>query len=379
MSQIILLLLLTAAVLIAISFHLRVRRLIRSSENLSIRYTSLSETGEALKIRMEQIMNSFPSPVLLIDRDGIISFANAEAKKLAGAGEIEGNNYLKFFKEPDFINSVQEVHKNALPFEREVSLSGRTFLTRFCPLGEEGDVLISGRDVTAEKELERIKQELVTNMSHELKTPLTAIKGYVETLYDEIPTEPQRHLDIIRKHTDRLINIVNDILSLSGLEEIKKIEIRLVDIKEIVDGVLKMFAGKIKDKNLTLEVAMDEENRYVRGDRFKIEEMFINLVDNALRYTDKGSIAIKSHRKDSSLIISIKDTGIGIPERDLPRIFERFYVVDKSRSKETGGTGLGLSIVKHIVMLHKGEIDIKSSLSAGTEVLLTLPLSEVSS
>ena len=374
MSHTILLLLLAAAVLLAVSFYLRAKRLTVSSENLSIQYTSLSKTGEALKIRMEQIMNAFPSPVLLMDRDGIISFANAEAKKLAGASEIEGNSYLKFFKETDFINSVQGVHRNALPLEREVLLSGRTFLTRFCPVGGAGDVLISARDVTAEKELERIKQELVTNMSHELKTPLTAIKGYVETLYDEIPPEPQKHLDIISKHTDRLINIVNDILSLSGLEEARNIEFRPVDIKEIAAGVLKMFAGKIKNRNLSLEVDMDEENRYVSGDRFKIEEMFINLVDNAVRYTDKGGIAVRSFQKDNTLIVSIKDTGIGIPERDLPRIFERFYVVDKSRSKETGGTGLGLSIVKHIVMLHKGDIDIKSSPSAGTEVLLTLPL-----
>lgn len=374
MSHIILLLLLAAAVLLAVSFYLMAKRLAVSSENLSIQYTSLSKTGEALKIRMEQIINGFPSPVLLMDRDGIISFANAEAKKLAGTAEVEGNSYLKFFKETDFINSVQEVHSNALPLEREVLLSGRTFLTRFCPLGEAEDVLISARDITAERELERIKQELVTNMSHELKTPLTAIKGYAETLYDEIPPEPQKHLDIIRKHTDRLISIVNDILSLSGLEEARNIEFKPVDIKEIADGVLKMFAGKIKNRNLSLEVNMDEENRYVSGDRFKIEEMFINLIDNAVRYTDKGGIAVKSFRKDNSLIVSIKDTGIGIPERNLPRIFERFYVVDKSRSKETGGTGLGLSIVKHIVLLHKGDIEIKSSPSSGTEVLLTLPL-----
>jgi len=379
MSHIILLLLFTAAVLLAVFFYLKAKRLALSLENLSIRHTSLSKTGEAQKIRMEQIMNCFPSPVILLDREGIISFANSEVKKLAGAEGIEGNSYLKFFKDADFINSVQEVHKTALPLEKEIPLSGRIFLTHFCPLGDEKAVLISCRDVTAEKELERIKQELGTNLSHELKTPLTAIKGYVETLYDEIPPEPQKHLDIIKKHTDRLINIVNDILSLSRLEETKTKEFKPVDIDEVVDGVSKMFAEKIKNKNLSLEVEMDEENRYVSGDIFRIEEMLIHIIDNAVRYTDKGGIAVKSFRKDNSLIVSIKDTGIGIPERDLPRIFERFYVVDKSRSKETGGTGLGLSIVKHIVMLHKGEIDIKSSPSSGTEVLITLPFSEVSS
>ncbi|MCM8762425.1 MAG: ATP-binding protein [Candidatus Omnitrophica bacterium] len=373
MNEIIMVLVITVTFFLAVFFYLKTKQLINLSEDISRKYGSLSEYNKELKNRIEYIMNSFSSPALIIDRNGIISFANPEMKKLTGSSEMEKHNYLEFFKEPEFINAVQTVHKDSRPIEKEFSLNGHNFLAFFYPLGEEGDIFVSCRDITSEKELTRIKQELVTNMSHELKTPLTAIKGYVETLQEEIPPELKDYLAIIKKHTDRLINIVNDILSLSEIEETKKIELVPINIKEVVEEAVKMFTGKITDKNLSLKIDMDDD-LVISGDKFRIEEMFINLIDNAVRYTDKGGIVIKGFKEKNNVVISIKDTGIGIPERSIPRIFERFYVVDRSRSKETGGTGLGLSIVKHIVMLHKGNIDVKSHIGIGTEVLITLPL-----
>jgi two-component system, OmpR family, phosphate regulon sensor histidine kinase PhoR len=374
MKEIILLTVTAISVLSAILFYLRVKYLNRLSEELSLQNTTLSKSNEEIKKNIEGITESFSSPVVIIDRTGTISFANKEAKRLLGTQDVKGNNYIKFFKETEFIDAVQGIHKDSIPLEKEITLNRKTFLSSFSPSGSSGDIFVSFRDITGERELKRVKRKLVTNMSHELKTPLTAIKGYLETLYEEIPEEQKTYLDIIRKHTERLINIVNDILSLSELEEAKGIDLERIDIKEILNEVLKMFEGKVSEKKLTIKTNIDEENRYIEGDRFKIEEMFINIIDNAVRYTDKGNIGIKTFRDGKSLVISIKDTGIGIPEKSLPRIFERFYVVDKSRSRETGGTGLGLSIVKHTVMLHKGSIDIKSSVNTGTEVIISFPV-----
>lgn len=374
MKEIFLLFFSAAAILIAVILFFRSRRLANFCENLSMQYNNLSRSVEEKRRRTELLMNSIVSPLLTIDREGKISFANGEMKKLAGRADVEGQGYLEFIKSPEFIAAVQTVHGEGLAVEEEVVLEGRRYLTVFSPLGESGDILISCRDVTAERELEHIKRELVTNMSHELKTPLTAIKGYVETLYEDIPEEFKGHLEVIRKHTERLVSIVNDILSLSELEEVRINEFGSVDVRDVINEIARMYAGRIRDKNLTLSIEMDEENKHIFGDRLKIEELFINLMDNAVRYTDEGAITVASHREGGLLTISVKDTGIGIPERSLPRIYERFYVVDKSRSRETGGTGLGLSIAKHIVMLHNGTIDIKSSFGAGTEVLVSLPV-----
>lgn len=376
MNLIILQFLALLSIVSTVFFYFKSKRHAVLHENLLREHSSTTKTCQELENRIKFIINAFSSPALIINNKGVISFANEETKKLLSFTEIEGRIYLEFFKEPEFINGVQSFHRDIRPVEKEVVLNGRTFRTFFHPIGETGDIFISFNDVTAERELIHIKQELVTNMSHELKTPLTAIKGYVETLQEEIPPQLRNHFDVVRKHTDRLINILNDILSLSKFEEIQKVEFEPVNIKEIIEETVKMFAARIKDKNLSIAINIDKESLSIEGNRSKIEELFINIIDNAIRYTDKGSITIKSFRDKNSVIIEIKDTGIGIPERHLARIFERFYVVDKSRSKETGGTGLGLSIVKHIVRLHRGDINIKSRVGTGTEVLISLPLAQ---
>ncbi|HNS32484.1 MAG TPA: ATP-binding protein [bacterium] len=375
MKEMMIYLVLPAAVVIAVFSYLRAKRLKNLADSFSAKYASLAKSHEEFKNRMSFVMDCFSSPFLGIDGEGKIFFANSEIKRLAGFPDMEGHNYLEFIKEPEFINALQEIHRNKKTVEKEIFIYRRIFLASFSDTGKSGDILVSFRDVTAERELERIKRELVTNMSHELKTPLTAIKGYAETLYDEIPGELKNYLDIIRKHTDRLIAIVNDILSLSELEEVQEREFAPVNIDDVIRDTAKIFEGRLKAKNLALILELGTEGRNIEGDRFKLEELFINLFDNAVRYSDKGSISVKSFCEGNFLSITIKDTGIGIPERSLPRIFERFYVVDRSRSKETGGTGLGLSIVKHIVVIHKGSMDIKSRPGAGTEIYLRFPLS----
>jgi two-component system phosphate regulon sensor histidine kinase PhoR len=169
---------------------------------------------------------------------------------------------------------------------------------------------------------------------------------------------------------------VNDLLLLSGLEERGfALELEEVNVKELVENILRMFEPRLKEKNLVVKLNVDEKLGTIQADPFRLEQLFINLVDNAIKYTEKGEIVITLTQKEARVSVEIRDTGIGIPEEHLPRIFERFYVADKSRPKGLSSTGLGLSIVKHIVLLHNGKIEVDSTTGMGTTFTISLPAS----
>jgi two-component system phosphate regulon sensor histidine kinase PhoR len=225
------------------------------------------------------------------------------------------------------------------------------------------------------KELERIKRDLVSSVSHELRTPLTSIKGFAETLEEEIDEKNRHYVEIIRRNTDRLINIVRDLLLLSQMEEAGvEIEMEEVDLKGLAENTVRIFDGQLKEKGLALFLEIEPDLPAISADPFKIEQLLINLLDNAIKYTDQGEVRLSLRRDDRKVVIEVRDTGIGMLKSKLSRIFERFYVVDKSRSRKTGGTGLGLSIVKHIVLLHGGEIAVESEPGKGSRFLVRLPL-----
>jgi two-component system phosphate regulon sensor histidine kinase PhoR len=229
-------------------------------------------------------------------------------------------------------------------------------------------------EITKEKNLEKIKKDFVVNVSHELRTPLTSIKGYLETI-EGLDETQQKYLNTAIRNTDRLINIVKDLLLISEMEsEESMLKKEAVDIKELLFQASSVFKQKVEQKNLALNIDSDTDLPVFMGDSFELEQMLMNLLDNALKYTEEGTIGISAQEKDDQIHIVIKDTGIGIPEQDLPRVFERFYVVDKSRSRRGGGTGLGLSIVKHIIQLHKGSIKVESKPGTGTTFHIWLPL-----
>ncbi len=221
-------------------------------------------------------------------------------------------------------------------------------------------------------------------MSHELRTPLTAIKGYVETLEEgayENPEERGHFLNIVRRHTDRLMNIVSDLLLLSEIErksapwgEEPKAAFEEIDFKEIVYSSFEALKSKVEEKGLQVSLNIKENLPKCRGDRFLLEQMFINLIDNAVKYTPEGGIiGVQVAQLDSRFGIEVFDTGIGIPKEHQSRIFERFYRVEKTRSRKLGGTGLGLSIVKHVVIMHGGEIKVDSEVGKGSRFIITLP------
>ncbi len=228
------------------------------------------------------------------------------------------------------------------------------------------------------RKMDKVRTDFVANVSHELKTPLTSIKGFIETLEDGAIDDKEnaaRFIAIIKKHADNLSNIINDLLSLSEFELGKdKLDRSEFDLRESVEEVGLGFNHALAFKKQVLEKNFLGENFLINADKTKIEQVLVNLIDNAIKYSAEGkTIKIDIADKGKDFLISIQDSGIGIPREHLSRIFERFYRVDKARSRRLGGTGLGLAIVKHIIILHGGSIDIESEPGIGTKVSITLP------
>ena len=228
--------------------------------------------------------------------------------------------------------------------------------------------LVVIRDITEHRRIQQTKTDLVTNVSHELCTPLSLIKGFAETLESEPLTDDQRkYVDIIARHTERMIALVRDLLTLSRIEGAERLEAEKLDLAALAEEIVLLFKPKAEEKKLSIEFNSPDNMPAIHGDKGLLEIAISNLVDNAIKYNRPGGkIIIDLTIKNDAVVLNIADTGIGIAENELDRVFERFYTVDKSRSRELFGTGLGLSIVKHIVLLHGGEIAVESAASEGS-------------
>jgi len=324
---------------------------------------------------LQAILSSTVEGIVVLEKGGRVTLANESFKSMFGLSQsIEGKFYWEILRNPDFKTFIEEISKKGRVEAKEISFGAKIYLASGVLLPNERKVAVF-HDITEFKKLEKIKADFVANVSHELRTPLTAIKGFVETLEEEATPEQKHFLQIIRRHSDRLINLVNDLLILSKLEDRElKLEIQEVDLKNLASDVLRMFEERIKERNLRVELLTKEEDIVIHGDPFLLEQVFINLIDNAIKYNvENGKIELRLSPIDGHMKIEISDTGIGIAREHLDRIFERFYVVDKGRSRELGGTGLGLSIVKHIVLVHNGKIDVQSEPGRGTTFTVILP------
>jgi two-component system phosphate regulon sensor histidine kinase PhoR len=251
-----------------------------------------------------------------------------------------------------------------------------------------GSILVF-HDVTDIKRFESMRSDFVANVSHELRTPLTAIRGYVETLLDTPPTDPEdtrQFLTIIDRHSERLSRLTEDLLILSDLES-GRIQLALQSIapNQLIQRVLEIFWDRAAKKDIKLVHDATADVPKLQGDSDRLQQLFINLADNAIKYTPAGgTVTLTAARSADNggppmVEISVRDTGPGIPDKDLPRLTERFYRVDKARSRDLGGTGLGLAIVKHIVQAHQGELKIESTINQGTTVRVRLPMAQSSS
>jgi two-component system phosphate regulon sensor histidine kinase PhoR len=319
--------------------------------------------------------------ILATDARLHIRFGNPAAAALLDlpAEGIEGKALWEVVRDDRFLTAAQEAIRTG---ERKTLQAGpvrnRHLAVSLSPLPGGVGLVVVVHDVSQAVRYEELRKEFVANVSHELRTPLTAIQGYVETLQDGALRDLERapaFLDTIAKHTRQLANLVADLLEISRLEGRAELPRRVpVDLARAVRNVLDLLGPAAQRKRQTLVANLPEGLPAVAGDPDYIERAVSNLVDNAVKYTPEGgSIRVSAARRGDRVVIEVADTGIGIPASDLPRVFERFYRVDKSRSRDMGGTGLGLSIVKHIVQAHGGTVEAESEPGKGSVFRLCLP------
>jgi len=335
--------------------------------------------------KLAAIFNSMIEGVIVVDKADRIVSINPSIEKIFGLSKKDVE--AKFFLEAIRNNDIAEVVKNVLaqgrPLSTEITLVypvRRIFEVNATPIFDNEAVngcLVVIHDITEIRRLETVRSDFVANVSHELKTPLTSIKGFVETLLEGALDDKKNNrnfLKIIQEHADRLDRLVDDLLSLSHLES-KEIVLRRSDcnLYRLVEEVASGFASQLKKKGIEIKNELPQDLS-LKADKARLEQVFINFIDNGIKFNkENGFIKIGSRQTDGEVRIGIEDSGIGIPQKDIPRIFERFYRVDKARSRELGGTGLGLSIVKHIVELHGGRVGVESSEGFGSTFWFVLP------
>ena len=335
----------------------------------------------------EALLGGMEEGVLILDLNGRIKKMNgAMGTILAHAFPADvGKHYLEVFRDPELNDLIQATLADKKGYRRSLSplgQPGKTFqvqssLVQYPDSRGEG-VIVVFHDVTDLKRLERVRQDFVANVSHELRTPLTAIKGYVEALREgglQDPVQAEQFLRVIQRHSERMDKIVSDLLLLSEMESADRVLQReTVHLPELIRTAVETLRPLAEGKKQNLRVEPMEGLPSLRADSQKIHQVLINLLHNAISYTaEEGSITVEAMPVPDGVGVSVADNGIGIRPEDLSRIFERFYRVDKGRSRELGGTGLGLSIVKHIVEAHGGQVRVESKPGKGSRFTFFLP------
>lgn len=338
------------------------------------------------KAQQQVLFNSMLEGLLLLDRGRKIYLANRAFKNLFGVKtEMRGKTVMEVLRLHELAELVERVEAEKQVFEYELKvpeLNERWLQVNAAVIsnstGEREGTILVFHDLTRLKQLERTREEFVANVSHELRTPLSLIKGYVETLMDGAykNAEVAEHfLQIIARNTERLDLLIQDLLTISALESGRvQLHLQPVHVHAIAEKVITDLRSRADQRNITLKNELPE--LVVTADEGRLEQVLANLVDNAIKYgRPQGSVVIGGESiGDDKIEMFVRDDGPGIPAESLDRIFERFYRVDKARSREQGGTGLGLSIVKHIVQNHGGEVWARSELGKGATFFFTLPM-----
>ncbi|PYO57083.1 MAG: PAS domain-containing sensor histidine kinase, partial [Candidatus Rokuibacteriota bacterium] len=366
----------------------------RSLNVLAARLREKIEDLEQERAKVTAILDGMVEGVIAVDGHEHILLMNERARAIFNLGAVraERKPFLEVIRNAE-LHEVFRGSRSAAPgavVRREVCLTSpasRVLQVHGVPLllaGGEVGVVIVLHDITELRRLEQVRTEFVANVSHELRTPLTAIHGYVETLLGgalEEPENARRFLEIVHRQTERLGRLIDDLTDLSNIE-LGKVSLRLAPTRldEVLDSVLAVVLPRAQAGGVTVGVELPPGLPSVRADHDRLAQILINLVDNAVKYTPGGgAVTIRASETEQGTVdVSVADTGVGIPSSDLPRITERFYRVDKARSRELGGTGLGLAIVKHLVLAHGGELGIQSEPGRGTTVRFTLPVSDAS-
>jgi two-component system phosphate regulon sensor histidine kinase PhoR len=334
--------------------------------------------------RREAILRSMVEGVLAVGHDLRITFYNnAFAQAVHAPTQApEGLSMLRVVRDPALRGLLGRVIETGTAHRERMSLihtEGRVFEVQAAPLEEPGGAgaIATFHDVTELERLERVRKDFVANVSHELRTPLAAIQGYAETLLDgalEDPPNNRRFLEIIAAHTARINNLTSDLLTLSEIEaERTPVPAERVSALELAEGALEMAAAQASERQVAAYLGAAEDV-YIAGQKARLERALSNLLLNAINYNHRaGEVRVDVRRVDATVQISVTDNGIGIAPQDISRVFERFYRVDKARSRETGGTGLGLAIVRNTVERAGGSVAVESELGKGSVFTMIFP------
>jgi two-component system phosphate regulon sensor histidine kinase PhoR len=335
--------------------------------------------------REATILGSMIEGVAVISARERVLYSNRAFSQILGleGQAVEDRPLIEMVRHTGLLAVIKEALRAEKQESSEIvvgTVRPRSFAVTATPLragGASGAVLVL-HEITELRRLERVRQDFVANVSHEFRTPLTAIQGFAETLLSgalEDPANRRRFVEIIRDHATRLARLTEDLLELSRIEAGElKLEFQPVSVQQLVDSCVETASLKARAKELTLKVNVPEGLPTVRGDANRLQEVLQNLLDNAVQYTPcGGNIEVTAADSADQIVITVSDTGIGIPQAEQSRIFERFYRVDAARSREAGGTGLGLSIARHIVEAHGGRIWVESTVGEGSRFHFSIP------
>jgi two-component system phosphate regulon sensor histidine kinase PhoR len=347
-------------------------RLGRALDHMADQLAERLQTLRAEEARLRTVLDAMVEAVFVTDRRGRILMTNTALDRMVGT-DARGRTAVEAVRSPELHEAVRGAREGQpASVELEVRIGGepRSLSAQVAPLPDGAGVVAVLHDVTNLKRADRIRRDFVANASHELRTPLTAARGFAETLREGVddPAAVQRFADMIVKHTLRLQRIVDDLLSLSRAEAPDgQVELEAVDVPEVVREVVQDLEPQAQESGLELTVGEMPEVPPIRTSRRALDHILVNLVDNALKYTPEGGrVRVTVQAEGSRVVLAVHDTGPGISPQHLERIFERFYRVDKGRSREMGGTGLGLSIVKHLAARIGADVDVDSEVGQGT-------------
>ena len=379
---------LVLAVLVALHFWWRAKfnaQAERRAAEIEVSQRKQQQTSLDAQAQQKVLFDSMLEGLLLLDRSRKIYLVNRAFKNLFGLKtELRGKTIVEALRLHELDELIQRVEAEQQVLDYEIKLPdlnerwlqvNAAVITNAA--GERDGTILVFRDLTRLKQLERTREEFVANVSHELRTPLSLIKGYVETLLDgarDNPEVAERFLKIIERNANRLDLLIQDLLTISALESEKiKLNLQPVELRALAGKVLTDLNAKAENKNV--ELVNDVPELTVNGDVNRLDQVLANLVDNAIKYgRAQGSVRVGGKKlANGALEIFVRDDGPGIPPEAIDRVFERFYRVDKARSRDQGGTGLGLSIVKHIVQAHGGEVRVESELGTGATFFFTVP------
>ncbi|MFC5712752.1 two-component system histidine kinase PnpS [Thalassorhabdus alkalitolerans] len=364
-----------------------VGQLTRSINVLAYNLGQITKRYQTQQERLEALIDNMGSGLIFINDRGDITLINQACKDIFNENTDEWQDvlYYEVIHEKELIKFIQSVLLTEQKDRQQVTISAPLEMKYYDVYGApvigarnklRGIVLVL-HDISELKKLEQVRKDFVANVSHELRTPVTSVKGFAETLLDgamENPELRKQFLDIIWKESDRLQDLISELLELSKIEqEHFQLHIQQVNIAALTKEVTDLLLPKAKEKDITV-TSKGDGKALMNGDPARLKQILINIINNSIVYTPvKGNILVEVTSEDKQIKVSVTDTGIGISQEHIKRIFERFYRIEKARSRNSGGTGLGLAIVKHLVEAHQGKIEVDSTLGKGTTFTLTFP------